>query len=287
MSAAPDAVFEARALSFRYPHAAANAIEALDLAVARGSLCAVLGPNGSGKSTLARLLLGRLRPQAGSVRFEDRAPAAWPGRALARRIGVVTQSEDIVFPIAVGALVELGRYPHLGPWRTAGAADRAAVQAALEACDIAQLAGRPIAQLSGGERQRARIARALAQDPDVLVLDEPTAALDIAHEMAIFELLARLRDERGTTVLLVTHNLNLAARYADALLLLDRGRAVAAGSAHAVVTRERVQHTYQWPISIFPHPGPGPDAGAPQVAPLARARTRAAGAKSLPEEYPS
>jgi iron complex transport system ATP-binding protein len=287
VSTARDVVFSARALTFRYPHAAANAIETLDLDVPRGALYAVLGPNGSGKSTLARLLLGRLRPQQGTVRFEDRSPEAWPGRELARRIGVVTQSEDIVFPVPVGVLVGMGRYPHLGPWRTAGAPDRAAVQAALEACDIAPLAGRPLGQLSGGERQRARIARALAQEPDVLVLDEPTAALDIAHEMAIFELLARLRDERGTTVLLVTHNLNLAARYADTLLLLERGRAVAAGSAPDVVTRERVQHTYHWPVNVFPHAGPGPDAGAPQVAPLARATTTSPRASSLPEEHPS
>ena len=262
-------VFQARDLTFRYPDTTVPAIDSLSMSVPRGALYAVLGPNGSGKSTLARLLLGRLRPERGEARFEGRAAAAWPGRALARRVGVVPQAEEIVFPITVRELVAMGRYPHLGPWRAESRFDRDAVEAALVACDVAPLAERRLAQLSGGERQRARIARALAQQPDALVLDEPTAALDIAHEMAIFELLVRLRRERGVTVLLVTHNLNLAARYADGLLLLERGRAVAAGSAATVVTRTRIEQSYHWPVSVFPHAGPGRDAGAPQVTPLA------------------
>ncbi|HEU0013940.1 MAG TPA: ABC transporter ATP-binding protein, partial [Longimicrobium sp.] len=130
------------------------------------------------------------------------------------------------------------------------------------------LASRTVPTLSGGERQRARVARALAQQAPTLALDEPTAALDVSHEMAIFELLREL-GRAGTTVLLVTHNLNLAARYADRLVLLDRGRVAAQGTPADVLTRENVERVYGWPVEIVPHPGPGPDTGAPQVVPLA------------------
>lgn len=239
-----------------------------EVEAAPGEVLVVIGPNGSGKSTLARLLLGVLRPTAGDARFDGRPAAAWDRRALARRVGVVPQGEELVFPLTVRALVSMGRYPHIGAWRTERPADVAAVDRALDACDVRDLADRLVTRLSGGERQRARIARALAQEPDTLVLDEPTAALDIAHEMAIFELLDRLRRARGATVLLVTHNINLAARYATRMLLLDGGRAVAEGTPREVVTRTRIEQSYHWPVQVFPHAGPGPDAGAPQVTPL-------------------
>jgi iron complex transport system ATP-binding protein len=168
----------------------------------------------------------------------------------------------------VRELVAMGRYPHLGPWRREGEADRRAVEEAMRRCDVLGLAHRPVSTLSGGERQRARVARALAQEPAALALDEPTAALDVSHEMAIFELLREL-GRAGTTVLLVTHNLNLAARYADRLVLLDRGAVAAAGTPAEVLTRETVERVYGWPVRIGRHEGPGPDEGAPQVIPLA------------------
>ena len=264
------AVFAAEALRFRYPGAAEPALADVSARIARGELYAVIGPNGSGKSTFARLLLGLLRPEAGRALFDGQPAAGWDRRALARRVGVVPQAEELVFPLTVRALVSMGRYPHLGAWRSEGPADRDAIARALSACDVAHLSERLLTRLSGGERQRARIARALAQEPDTLVLDEPTAALDIAHEMSIFELLARLRATRDVTVLLVTHNINLAARYADRLLLLEQGRALAEGTPATVVTRALIERSYHWPVSIFSHAGPGADAGAPQVTPLAR-----------------
>jgi len=268
MSAA--AVFQTDDLRFRYPASPHLALDGISARVARGELYSVIGPNGSGKSTLARLLLGLLRPLAGGALFEGMPAAAWDRRELARRVGVVPQGEDVVFPITVRALVAMGRYPHLGAWRNETAADEEAIERALEACDVAPLHDRLVTRLSGGERQRARIARALAQQPDTLVLDEPTAALDLAHEMSIFELLARLRVRQGVTVLLVTHNINLAARYADRMLLIERGRPIAEGAPVEVVTRARIERSYHWPVSVYPHAGPGPDTGAPQVAPLAR-----------------
>ena len=264
----PHPAFETEALTYTYPHARACAVCDVGLAVQHGSFCAIIGPNGSGKSTLLRLLLGAEQPTAGRALFEGRSAAEWDRAALAREIGVVTQAEELVFPLTVRDLVAMGRYPHLGAYRREGDADRAAVETALSYCDLTDMAARPMNTLSGGERQRARIARALAQQPRTLVLDEPTAALDIAHEMSIFELLARLARDTGVTVLLVTHNVNLAARYATHLVLLERGRLVSQGKPHDVLTRDQIEHTYQWPVIVQPHGGPGPDTGAPQVAPL-------------------
>jgi iron complex transport system ATP-binding protein len=260
-------IYEARGLGFRYPGARRDALRDVGLEVEAGSFHAVIGPNGCGKTTLLRVLLGALEPSAGTVSYEGRPVGAWPRPELARRVGVVPQVEELVFPLSVRSLVAMGRYPHLGPWRPEGGADRRAIERALETCDIAELADRPVATLSGGERQRARVARALAQEPDTLVLDEPTASLDVSHEMGIFELLRHLCDG-GVTVLLVTHNLNVAARYADELLLLDRGRPVARGGPEAVLQAATLEPVYRWPLAVTRHPGPGPDTGAPQVAPL-------------------
>lgn len=264
------AVFEAESVRFTYAAARTPAVADVSVAVATGTVHAVIGPNGSGKSTLLRLLLGVLRPSSGRVKFCGRDTATWSRREIARRIGVVTQLEEIPFPITVLELVTMGRYPHLGPWRSASADDRAAITRAMERCEVEHLAGRPMATLSGGERQRARLARALAQEPATFVLDEPTASLDIAHEMTIFELLGALASRDGASVVIVTHHVNLAARYADRLMLLDAGQVVAEGRPADVLTRETIELAYRWPINVFPHPGPGPDAGAPQIAALAR-----------------
>lgn len=260
---------EAERLTFGYAGAARPALDDVSLCIPSGTFYAVVGPNGSGKSTLLRVLLGLTQPMAGDVRLGGRPLAEWSRREIARRVGVVTQDEAMVFPIVVRELVAMGRYPHLGPWRPLREADRAAVARAMERCEVSAFGARPLSTLSGGERQRARVARALAQEPEAYALDEPTASLDIAHEMAIFELLARLRRTDGATVFVITHNLNLAARYADRLLVLDRGRVAAEGAPADVLTRELVERVWGWPVRIVPHGGPGPDTGAPQVLPLA------------------
>jgi len=273
------------AVDFTYAGAPRPALARVNAAIRDGSLCAIIGPNGSGKTTLLRLLLGGLRPDSGSVQFAGRDVRAWPRRTFAQRVGAVTQVEEMPFPITVRELVAMGRYPHLGPWRRAARADEMAIEKAMERCGMSEFAGRTMDRLSGGERQRARLARALAQEPATLVLDEPTASLDIAHEMAIFELLAGFSRHDGTTVVVVTHNLNLAARYADALLVLDRGSVVADGAPGDVLTRETIERTYHWPVHVHAHPGPGPDAGAPQIAPLAR--PLAPGPESAPAKNPA
>ncbi len=258
-----------RDLTFRYTASAAPVLRGVSLDVPAGACTAIVGPNGSGKSTLFHLLLGLERPDCGEIRFAGRPMAAWSRRSFARAVGVVPQRESFTFPLTVRQLVALGRYPHLGAWQRERAADAQAIDRALVECDLVALAGRPLALLSGGELQRARLARALAQGTQALALDEPTAALDVAHEMAIFELL-RSAAERGTTVLLVTHQINLAARYAHHLVLLEGGRVVATGAPAEVLTRETAERVIDWPVRIAAHPGPGPDRGAPQLVPLAR-----------------
>jgi iron complex transport system ATP-binding protein len=260
-------IYDARGLGYAYPGASVDALSDVDMVVERGAFHAVIGPNGCGKTTLLRVLLGALTPDRGTVHYQGRPVRDWPRRELARRVGVVPQMEPLVFPLSVRDLVAMGRYPHLGSWRAEGPADRAAVDRAMDTCDVAGLGDRPVGTLSGGEQQRARLARALAQEPDTLVLDEPTASLDIRHEMGIFELLRSLADD-GVTVLMVTHNLNVAARYADRLLLLDHGRRAAEGPAHHVFTRDNLERVYRWPLIVAQHTGVGADTGVPQIVPL-------------------
>jgi iron complex transport system ATP-binding protein len=263
-------VFEGRDLRFRYEGTERSALDGVRLEVNSGDLYAVIGPNGSGKSTLLKLLLGTLQPTGGSVDYSGQRVDEWSRRALAQRIGVVPQGEETVFPITVREMVGMGRYPHLGLLGRPGAEDREAIEEALRRCDVTEFAERPISKLSGGERQRVLIARALAQRPTTLVLDEPTVSLDIRHEMEIFELLAELADADGVTVVLVTHHLNLAARYAERLLLLDRGIPAAEGPPAEVLTKETIERVYEWSVVVRGHPGPGRDEGAPQITPLSR-----------------
>ncbi|HET9581744.1 MAG TPA: ABC transporter ATP-binding protein [Gemmatimonadota bacterium] len=257
----------ARGLAYRYPGSPVEAVREVDLDVGDGEVVALVGPNGAGKTTLLLLLLGQLPPLRGRVEFAGRPLDAWSPGALARRVGVLPQHEEPAFPVTVRELVAMGRYPHLGAWRQERPSDVEAVAAAVGRCGLAELTGRPFATLSGGERQRARLARALAQGPEALVLDEPTAGLDVASEMEMWELLRR-EARAGRGVLLTTHNLNLAARFADRLLLLSGGRLLGEGAATDVVTEPRIGAAYGWPVRVFPHSGPGPDRGAPQVVPL-------------------
>jgi iron complex transport system ATP-binding protein len=262
------AAFAVDGVEFTYRGSTQPAVRNAGFSIAPGSMYAIIGPNGSGKSTLLRLLLGVLRATAGTVAYDGRGIQSWSRREIARRIGVVSQTEENTFPISVRELVAMGRYPHLGPWRRSTKDDEFAIEIAMERCAVNDLSARLVDQLSGGERQRARIARALAQEPATLVLDEPTVQLDISHEMAIFDLLSGFCRNDGKTVVIVTHNLNLAARYASAMLLLDRGVVAAEGEPRAVLTRETIEAVYGWPVRVVPHPGPGPDEGAPQIVPL-------------------
>ena len=252
----------------RYPHQVQPALDGVSLVAERGRITAVVGPNGSGKSTLVRALVGRIPLRSGDITLDARTIAGAGRREIATRVAVVTQREEPAFPLTVREYIALGRYPHLGLWRGAGAVDRAAINRAVERTETESFGARAITELSGGEWQRVRLARALAQGGDAIVLDEPTTFLDVGHEMAIFELLSRLASE-GQAVLLVSHQLNLVARFAEHMVLLHRGRVAAAGDAAAVMKGAVLEHVYEWPLVVTRDPA----VGAPALVPL-RVRPR-------------
>jgi iron complex transport system ATP-binding protein len=252
-----------RDVAVRYPGRTKPALDGISLECVRGAITSVVGPNGSGKSTLVRALLGRAPLTAGSIAIDGVSAESLPRRELATRVAVVTQREEPAFPLTVDEYVSLGRYPHLGMWRATSRADRDAVTRAMELTEAQTFSGRPITELSGGEWQRVRLARALAQGGEALVLDEPTTFLDVGHEMAIFELLSRLA-AAGQAVLLVSHQLNLVARFADHMVLLRSGRVEAAGSPAAVMQGAVLERVYEWPLVVTRDPA----VGAPALVPL-------------------
>jgi iron complex transport system ATP-binding protein len=217
--------------------------DGLDLEVPRGQLLGLIGPNGSGKSTLVRLCLGLLPPTGGRIEIDGRAVDDWSRRELARVVAAVPQEEALEFPFTVEEVVRMGRIPHLSGFGFEGASDRAAAAEAMRETGVTELAARPLHTLSGGERKRVLLARALAQEPQVLILDEPAASLDIHHQIAIFELLAE-RHKRGVTVIVVVHDLNLAAAYCERLLLLSANAPPFAGTVEEVLTYRRVRDTF-------------------------------------------
>ncbi|HEX6053815.1 MAG TPA: ABC transporter ATP-binding protein [Gemmatimonadaceae bacterium] len=256
------------AVAVRYPRAAAPAVDGVSFEAAPGVITAVAGPNGSGKSTLVRALLGRVPLAAGSIRVDGDDAAQLDRRELARRVAVVGQREEPAFPMSVRDYIALGRHPHTRLW--AGTDDSGAeiIARAIDEAEVAAFVDRTTDELSGGEWQRVRIARALAQDAGALVLDEPTTYLDIAHEMAAFELLDALA-RRGQAILVVSHQLNLIARFARHVVLLHRGRIAAAGSPADVMRGEVLERVYEWPLVVTRDPA----VGAPALLPLRGRRT--------------
>ena len=239
----------------------------MSFTVPRGQLTALAGPNGSGKSSIVRALLRRADIVRGAVTLDDRDVRTFSYGELARLVAVVPQREEAAFPTRVREYVALGRYPHLGLWRAPAEDDARAVDEALGQAGVNDLAERNTDELSGGEWQRVRIARALAQKTPALVLDEPTTFLDVAHEMAIFELLSSLA-RSGLAVLLVSHQLNLVARFADTIVLLDEGKVASSGSPAEVMKAERLEAIYRWPVVVTRDPA----IGAPTLVPLRRPR---------------
>jgi iron complex transport system ATP-binding protein len=232
----------------------------------RGELCGLLGPNGSGKSTLLKTLAGVLRAWSGRAELFGADVAALSPRAIARRVAVIPQGVSILFPFTVEEVVAMGRHPHLGRFEREGRGDREAVTRALDETDTAALAGRPMDELSGGERQRVVIARALAQEPELLLLDEPTTHLDINHQVEVFELLARLNREHGLTVLAISHDVNVCAEYCRRLMVLREGRLAGDGTPAELVTPELVRDVYGASVSVLANP----TSGAPLIAVASR-----------------
>lgn len=252
-------------VSVRYTRNSTPAVQDVTFEAKRGVVTAVVGPNGSGKTTLVRALLGRVALESGDIALDGASLRALSRRDVARRVAVVVQREDPVFPMRVEDYVALGRYAHEHPWRSAVADDSrtAAVRNAIRSADADALRDRRTDELSGGEWQRVRLARALAQGGDALVLDEPSTFLDIAHEMAQFELVAGLA-HAGRAVLLVSHQLNLVARFASTIVLLDSGRIAAMGSPESVMRGDVLERVYHWPLVVSRDPA----IGAPTLVPL-------------------
>ncbi len=239
-------LISARGLAARYGDA--PALAGLDAEIAAGEVVAVLGENGSGKSSLLKVLARVLAPSGGEIRFDGRPLESIPRRETARAIAYVPQSVDLVFPIRSLDLVLQGRAPHGRGFVAESSADRRLALEAMRACDVESLAERDAAALSGGERRRVFLARALAQQAEVWLLDEPTAGLDPRHRLEYLETLWRVHGERRTTVLLVTHEIGLAAALATRVLLLRGGRTVAEGPREAVLTAENLGRAFGVPF---------------------------------------
>lgn len=224
-------------------------LRGITLTLASGSVTAILGPNGCGKTTLLHSMLGRLRPDGGMILLEGTPLTDFAARARSRRMGLVPQSEHIPFDFTLLDYVLLGRVPYLGALELPGRKDYVAAREALARAGLEALAERSVTQMSGGERQLAMIARALAQRPAVLLLDEPTAHLDLANRRRVCEVLLRLSGE-GITILFTTHDPALAAGLADGLVLMREGRVVEAGPLAEVMTSELLSRTYGLPVTV-------------------------------------
>jgi iron complex transport system ATP-binding protein len=245
-------------------------VDGLDLALPESQVTVIIGPNGCGKSTLLRGLGRLMRPARGQVLLDGRDIHAMPTRRVAQLVGLLPQQSNAPEGISVRELVGRGRYPHQGWFGRSGAHDDEVVAEALVDTSTLDYAERPVDELSGGQRQRVWIAMALAQRPDILLLDEPTTYLDIAHQVEILDLVCRLNRERGTTVVMVLHDLNLAARYADHLVVMAEGEIRRRGAPAECLTAETVQDAFGLEAVVVADPVTGcplvVPAGDPRMA---------------------
>lgn len=238
-------------------------VTGLDLVVPDACMTVIVGPNACGKSTLLKALARMLRPHGGAALLDGRDVQGYGGREFARVVGLLPQSPVAPAGLTVGDLVAKGRYPHQTLLRQWSRTDEGAVEAAMRAADVTDLADRPVDELSGGQRQRVWLAMVLAQETSLLLLDEPTTYLDLAHQLEVLEL-ARRMSRDGRTVVAVLHELNLAFRYADHLVVMSRGEVVATGAPAEIVTAELVEEVYELPCRVIEDP----TSGTPLVLPL-------------------
>jgi iron complex transport system ATP-binding protein len=247
-------------VSFSYSNR--EVLREISLEIPVQSFLGLIGPNGGGKTTLLRLMSKALRPSRGKVLLEGRSLSSFGARALARKIAFIGSEQFFEFPFSVRDVVAMGRFPHLGRLQRMSAHDWAIVERALQMTCADLLESRHISQLSSGERQRVFIARALAQQPSILMLDEPSAHLDINHQIAIFNLLRSLNRDHLKTIVVVLHDLTSAAAFCESIVLLHHGRIVKTGRPEEVITSDLIQKTYGAKVKVFP----SPVGGFPQVA---------------------
>ena len=259
-------LLELHAVSFRHPGSGGQpeALDRASLAVEQGAVVGLVGPNAAGKSTLARIACGLLVPGAGEVLLGGAPVSQLPRRERARRAAFLGQHQPADLPFSGLEVALMGRAPHLGLWALEAPGDRACAEAALRELDAGQLAGRPVSQMSGGERQRVFLARAFAQEASLLVLDEPTQALDLAHQVLLVNGVRR-RAREGRGALLVLHDLGLAAAACDRLVLLVEGRVLAEGPPAAVLRPEVLERAYRTVVDVVVAPATGLPLVAPRV----------------------
>ncbi len=245
-------LLEAEAVDFSYYDGLV--LKEITLTLTAGDLVGLIGPNGSGKTTLLRVLGGFLPPKRGQVRLLGRDIGSLTRREIAQRIAVVPQDLEVPYLFSAREMVMMGRTPHVRPLLGASRQDRELVEKVMTSVGIEHLSLRPFPELSGGERQKVIIAMALAQEPQILLLDEPTVHLDINHQLEVLGLIRRLNRQRGLTVLATMHDLNLAALYFDHLVLLDQGAIVAQGSPEEVLEEGRLRRVFAAPVQIQRHP---------------------------------
>jgi iron complex transport system ATP-binding protein len=248
-------MIEVNSISFRYHNE--WVLQDISFRVERGEFVGVIGPNGSGKTTLLKILYRLLSPQKGEIFYERASLKKMDRRDIAKRIGVVSQEAHLLFPFRVAEVVLMGRSPYLGSLLFEREADREIAKKAMEWTEILPLSERPVDELSGGERKRVFIARALAQEPEVILLDEPTANLDIHHQIDFLDLILTLNRERGLTIVMASHDMNIASEFCDSLILLKEGRIYKMGTPQEVITKENIERVYGCRVWVDQNPASG------------------------------
>ena len=254
-------------VTLAYARGGTPVVRDVSLVAEAGRITAIVGPNGSGKSSLVRGVLGLMPVREGRITAGETDLTRSDSQALSRLVAVMPQRETLTFPMSVHDYVALGRSPYLGLWNALSPSDLAIIESAMRRSDVLPFAARRTDELSGGEWQRVRLARALAQDAPIILLDEPTTFLDIAHEMATFETLAA-EAGAGRTIVLVSHTLTLVARFADQMTLMHDGRVAASGAPRDVMQAVTLETVYGWPLVVSHDPA----VGAPTLVPLRRLR---------------
>ena len=261
-------VLSARGVCFRYRER--EVLAGVDLEVGEGEVAILLGPNGVGKSTLLKIFSGLLPPHSGEVSLLGRPPGSYGRREMARLLSVVGQDLPVDFPMSVEEYAALGRFPHQGFFGGMTAKDRDQIERALEMSGLLALRERGLGEISAGERQRAAVARAICQGAKVMLLDEPTAFLDIYHRVAFYEIVTRLKEDRGISALVASHDLSLCAEYGERIVLLSGGRVMAAGRPEEVLTPENIREAYGVAVACDRNPA----TGAVRITPLRKERER-------------
>ncbi len=229
-------------------------LQEISFSIKTGEFFIIIGPNGSGKTTLLKVINSIIKPQRGSMELLDSPFQSYTRKALARLLALVPQEVPSDFPFTVHDVVLMGRYPHLGVFGLEKEQDQKIAKEAMEFTDILHLGTRRLSQLSGGERQRVFIARAICQEPQIILLDEPTASLDLAHQVRTMDLMEQLKNEKGITVIMVSHDINLAAMYGDRLLLLKEGKILKIGTPAEVITFAILEEAYGCVLMVNPSP---------------------------------